>query len=104
MTRPVVAPTSPWIYEAGDYQQNVIRITVDFDNTTLALLGATVYRDAACVYSHIYIGLGADGTPDTSPLVFTVPAGSTNITAKQLSRQGFSTYGDLNSAQVTAGP
>lgn len=95
---------SPWVFEAADYQRNVIRITVTFDNSTKELQTGTVYRDAACVYTRIYIGLGADGTPDTSPHRFIVPAGTTTFTAAQMAMVGLNTINDILAFQVTAGP
>lgn len=96
--------TSPWTYQATDYQGNVIRIDVAFDDATQVLTGATVYRDAACVYRHIYLGVGADGVPDSTPTAFTVPAGTTTISAAALARQGLSNLSDVLALQVTAGP
>lgn len=96
--------STPWVWQAGDYQQHVIRITVTFDNTTRVLSGSTVFRDAACMYHKIYIGLGPDGTPDTSPRVFTVPAGTTTFTAAQMSSVGLNKIEDIVSLQITAGP
>lgn len=96
---------SPYIYEAVDYTRvNVIRITVDFDDTSHVITGASVYRDAACLFKKIYIGLGPDGTPDTTPKVFSVPAGTTAITAAQLSHFGLNSIEDVLALQIVAGP
>lgn len=104
MTKPTpLPPQSPFVYEAGDYQDHVIRITVTYDNATRALTGATVFRDAACVYTHIYIGVGADGTPNTSPHQFVVPAGITSITTGQLSAAGLTSANQVYTLQITAG-
>lgn len=97
-------PTSPWVWQAVDYLGAQIRITVDFDNSTQALLDATVYRDAACLYRHIYIGLGTDGLPNSTVHSFAVAAGSTVISASQLSKNGLNTLADVTSLQITAGP
>lgn len=94
---------SPWVWEAVDYQGNVIRITVVFNNATRALSSATVSRDAACVYTKIYIGIGADGTPDTTHAI-PVPAGTTPITARQMAAVGLHVIGDVIAFQITAGP
>jgi hypothetical protein len=97
-------PSSPWVWQCTDNFANIIRITVTFNNTTLALTGATVFRDAGCQWTHIYLGLGPDGTPDTSAHTFLVPAGTTAISAGQLSANGLTTYGDVTGLQITAGP
>lgn len=95
---------TPYVWEALDYQQNAIRITVNFDNATRALSGASAFRDSACVYRHIYIGTGADGTPDSTPRVVHVPAGTTPVTAQQLHNVGLDTIEDFLALQITAGP
>jgi hypothetical protein len=92
------------VYQASDYKDHVIRITVTFDNTTKVLTGATAFRDATCVYTKIYIGVGADGTPDATPHKVTVPSGTTTVTAAQLSAVGLSTINDIIALQITAGP
>jgi hypothetical protein len=96
--------SSPYVQAFQDNFGNVIRITVTFDNTTRALSGATVYRDANCQWTHIYLGLGADGTPDTTTKAFTVSAGTTNINANQLRQRGLNTIEDVLALQITAGP
>lgn len=97
-------PTSPWVfYNATDYAGNSISITVTFDASN-NLTGASVFRDAACVYRHIYVGLGTDGTPNSTAKSFTVPAGTTNVTQNQLNHVGLNTVTDLLGVQVTAGP
>jgi hypothetical protein len=96
--------TSPYVWEAGDYLTRVIRITVTFNNATRALTGATVFRDAACLYQKIYIGTGADGTPDNTDKVIVVPAGSASVTAQQLRQRGLDTIEDVLALQITAGP
>jgi hypothetical protein len=101
-------PVSPWRYDSGaDYQGNHVSITINYDNTTRALLGATLHRDAGCVYTKIYIGLGADGKPDSTTHVFNVGnlTGDRSVTPAQLAAVGLSTIEDVNAlGQITAGP
>lgn len=99
-------PVSPWIYQAADYQGNVIRVTIVFAAASpFTITTVTTFRDAACVYKNIYFGLGADGTPDTSSKAFGgVPSGTTTVGAALLSSLGFSTILDVLAGQVTAGP
>jgi hypothetical protein len=104
VTRPPGVVTSPWVYQASDYKDHVIRITVTFDNTTKVLTGATAFRDATCVYTKIYIGLGTDKSPDSTPHRIAVPAGTTTVSAAQLSAVGLSTINDIIALQITAGP
>jgi hypothetical protein len=95
---------SPWVYQAPDYRGNLIRITITFNNATRAITSATVFRDAACVYTKIYIGLGADGTPNSTNKVFSIPPGTTSVPLSQLSNNGLNTIEDVLALQVTAGP
>jgi len=94
---------TPWIWEDADFAGNVIRITVTFDNGTRVINGCTVFRDAACVYRHMLIGLGGDGTPDTSPRNVNVPAGTTVVPVNALNNQGLTTIEDVLALQITAG-
>lgn len=97
--------TSPWIWEAADYQGNKIRISIAFDVNTHAIVsGSTVFRDAACVYTKVYVGLGADGTPNSTTRVFTVPAGTTSISQNALNSKGLNTIEDVLALNITAGP
>jgi hypothetical protein len=91
--------TSPWTYEAADYHGKVIRISVPFNTTTKVVSNATVFRDVGCVYTKVYIGI-----PSGNPMVFTIPDGTTTVTTAQMAAKGVTTWDDLNSAQVTAGP
>lgn len=99
-------PVSPWVYQASDYQGNVIRVTATFSNTSpFTLNTVTTFRDAACVYHNIYFGLGPDNTPNTSSKTFGgVPSGTTTVGAAFLSSLGFNTITDVLAGQVTAGP
>lgn len=101
-----VAPpaTSPWVWQAPDNFGNIIRITVTFNEATRALTGATVFRDAGCQWNHIYLGLGADGTPDSTAAAFTVPAGTSSVTTNQLRQRGLDVIEDIQALQITAGP
>jgi hypothetical protein len=94
---------TPWVQQFEDYVGAAIRITVDFDNTTRAITGGTAYRDASCLMTKILIGLGPDGTPDTTETQFTVPAGTTEIPGSAFSDLGLSTIEDVLALQITAG-
>lgn len=95
---------TPWTYQANDYLDRVLRISVAFNNATRALTGATVVRDPGCLYSRIYFGTGPDGKPDSTPRKVTVPVGTTNLTAGQLSSAGLDTIEGILALQITAGP
>jgi len=95
---------SPYTYEAADYQGNIIRISFEFDNKSKVLRDAITYRDAACVYTKIYLGLGPDGTPNSTRTQFTLPAGTSVISAAKMHAVGLRVIWDVLALQITGGP
>jgi hypothetical protein len=98
--------TSPWVWEAQDYLQRAIRITVTFNDTTRAITGITAFRTSGCLYTKILIGTSADGVPDDTDKIVTVPVGTTNLTQNQLNNlaaRGLATIEDILALQITAG-
>ncbi len=93
---------SPWTWEARDYQGNKISITIPFDNTTKVLSNGTIFRDAACVYTTLIVGVGGDGTVESSTKTFSVPSGTHTITASAMSSKGINTIDDILNLQITA--
>lgn len=109
----VILPTSPWTFYAVtggvNYDQTLIAFTVTFSGTwapSTALTGGQTFRDPASPYTRVAIGaLNQDGSPATGTKVVTVPSGTTNFTAGQLSAVGLNTIGDITGApQITALP
>lgn len=97
-------PTSPWLaYTATDFAGFTVSFTVTFDASN-NLTGATVFRDAACQYKNVYIGLGVDGTPNTTSKKFAIPAGTTQVSKAQINAVGVRTVADAQDTQITAGP
>lgn len=100
-------PVSPWRYDSGaDYQGNHVSITINYDNTTRALINATLHRDAGCMYKRILIGVGADGSPEGSTHTFGIGnlEGDRNITQAGLAAVGLNTIEDVTAlGQITAG-
>jgi hypothetical protein len=97
---------SPYVYDSGgDFQGNHITITVVFNDVSRALTSATVHRDAGCVYTKILIGIGADGTPNTTTKVINVGnlVGDRSFTPTQMAAVGLNTIDDILSLQITAG-
>jgi hypothetical protein len=90
---------TPWTQSFTDNFGKKIKITINFDNTTRAISGGTIVRDSGCQWTRIYIG-----TPDTTDKVFSVPVGTTNLTANQLSQRGLNVIEDVTALQITAGP
>lgn len=100
---------SPWTWQALDYVGLAINITVNFDNTTHALVAvggacATIHRDSGCQYTKIVLdnptdavkakrlAAPADGRPDAT------------YTVNQLKAQGLNTIDDILAVQITAEP
>jgi hypothetical protein len=98
--------TSPHVLlQAADSQGLFIRITITFNNNTRALTGATLHRDVGCAYNHLYLGVGADGSPDSATKTFkNLPTGDTPVSAAQLAAKGLNTAEDCLAFQITAGP
>lgn len=97
-------PQSPFVYDSGgDYRGNNLRVTVTYNNSTRALTGASITRDPGCVYSKIYLGVGVDGTPNSTPHQVSVPVGTLAITTAQLAAIGLNLAEDIYALQVTAG-
>lgn len=99
--------TSPYV--AGDWTDftgvNRIRVTVVFDNTTRTITAINTHRDAACLYTQIAVGIGPDGTPDSSPRRWTPPVGDHVSTPQELAflaNQGVSTIEQFLTFQITA--
>lgn len=95
---------SPWTWEATYPDGGPgIRITLLFDDTTRQLQdGGALQRDQDSIYSHIHVGLGPDGTPNTSPNTFSPPVGTTAVTAAQLNTRGLITIEDVLGQNITA--
>jgi hypothetical protein len=93
-------PTSPWtFYDSGpDYQGHSITGTVTFDGAG-ALTGASVTRDAGCVWTQVVIGDPAAPrrTIDLSGL-----EGSRNFSKAQLNARGLVNVTDIDGYQITA--
>lgn len=97
---------SPYIQEFTDYMGRPIRITVTFNDVTRMITGITLYRDPACLFNYILIGLGTDGIPDHSDKAIQVPAGETVVGQGQLNflaNKGLATIEDIDALQITCG-
>ena len=99
-----MALVSPWTYTAGDYQGLVLSVTITFDGLTGVILTVAAHRDAGCMYSRFYFGLGADGTPDTTGSQMAIAEGDSLIGVAVLNGFGFTTISQALASQVTAGP
>jgi hypothetical protein len=91
-------PTSPWVfYDSGaDSTGKHIWFSVSFgvDNV---LTGGIGHRDAGCQWTKLLIGLGPDGTPDSSTRTINLAGftGDHAFTAPQLNSVGLTTVADV---------
>jgi hypothetical protein len=71
---------------------------------SVALTGGQTFRDPASPYTRVAIGaLNQDGTIPAGTKVVTIPLGTTDFTATQLSHVGLDTIADVTTApQITA--
>lgn len=110
---------SPYVMTFGDYladpgadadqtkPRHAVRIEVAFNNGNHSITGATAWRAADCLWTKIALGVGSDGTPNTSPVVFDLSGlndASTSISGGQLAKPpyNFSTIDDFMALQITA--
>lgn len=100
---PPTPATSPWGQHFEDYVGQAIDITVIFDEGDRSITSASIHRDAECLFTTIFIGLGPDETPNTSPVHFEVPTGTTPISAGVLSLLGFNVIEEIEALQISAG-
>lgn len=103
MTKPAPVTPNPWVYEARDYQNKVLRIEIRWSDADRDLLSAVAYRDPGCVYDTIFIGLDAEGSVNRSPDQWTVPEGETLIRNNLLKKARLRSIDDVQAVQVTAG-
>jgi hypothetical protein len=92
-------PTSPWqFYEGGDYLERMITGVVTF-GADQVLTGATVTRDAGCLWTKIIIGdpLNPTRTVNVGNL-----EGSRSFTKAQLNAVGLAIVTDIAGFQITA--
>ncbi|WP_433078867.1 hypothetical protein ACQP1P_38570 [Dactylosporangium sp. CA-052675] len=95
-------PTSPWEFynSGGDYLERSISATVTFNQSTGAITGGSITRDAGCLYVTIVIGDPA--SPSRSIDVSGIE-GTRSFTAGQLAARGISNISDILSfGQITA--
>lgn len=95
---------SPWTYTTADYQGLVLSVTITFNNLTGVILTVAAHRDAGCMYSRFYFGLGADGIPDTAGSQMAIPQGDSIIGMAVLNGFGFTAIQQALAVQQTAGP
>jgi hypothetical protein len=94
---------SPWVSTFADYLGRTIVLSVNFNNSTRAILNANVTRDADCAYTKILFGVGPNGVPDDTATQLTIEAGPSSIGRGQIVAFGFDLIQDMQTVQITAG-
>lgn len=100
---------SPWVWQALDYVGDAIRISVNFDDVTHALVNvggacATVHRDTGCQYTKIVLDNPTDGVKAKRLAAPADGAADATYNVAQLSHQGLTTIDDVLAVQITAEP
>lgn len=96
---------NPYHWESGDLEGDLITIDFTWDAVTRLILAITVFRDVDCAWNTILIGLGADGSPNSSQRQVSVPIGTRTLAPTLLSalaNHGLSTIDDVLTLQITA--
>jgi len=97
-------PVSPWVWDSEDYVGLVIRITVNWNNSTRALQSAVVHRDDGCQYHTIVFDVPSDAVKSKRLAAPADGAGDKTYTANQMKAQGLNTIDDVLAVQITAEP
>lgn len=101
---PLEEVSNPWVYEARDYQDKIIRISINWDSSDGDLMSAVTYRDPECVYNKIFIGLpDGGGNPNDTPDQWDVPEGEALIRHNVLRKARLRNINDVIHTQITAG-
>lgn len=95
--------TSPWVFQCVDRNNVPFKATFNFNTSTRALTSCVVARNAGCLYTQLWLGLGSDGTPNTTVDAFNAPSAITNLGAATLATAGLSTIDDVLAIQITCG-
>ena len=96
-------PAPPYVWSGADYADRIISISIDYNETTGELTGATTNRASGCLFSRILIGVGSDGSPENAPHKIQCPDGQRNVSKGQLHAVGLDAITDVLNGQITAG-
>ncbi len=104
---PVPPSTSPYVYEIQDNWGKNFRITVFWEVILTRLItGMTAYREPGCALTTWLLGVGPDGTPDTTDKkIGPLAEGTTILTGSQLELlllHGIGTIDNFVGHQITA--
>lgn len=95
--------TSPWVFQCVDRNNVPFKATFNFTTGTRALTSCVVARNAGCLYTNLWLGLGSDGTPNATVNTFNAPSAITNLSAATLAADGLATIDNVLAIQITCG-
>lgn len=99
-----MAIQTPWVVEFQDYLRRKVIITVNFDNTTRAIINAVIHRDNGCLWHFIVFDNPNDPQKAKRLAAPADGAGDVTYTAAQIAAQGLSTIEQATALQITASP
>lgn len=94
---------NPWEFGGTDSENREVLVSLPWDSISRALGDATTRRDDGCLYRTFLVGVGPDGTPDSTPTQFGIPEGLSQIPQATLNGVGLTTIDDILAQQVTLG-
>ncbi len=94
---------NPWEFGGTDSENREVLVSLPWDSISRALGDATTTRDDGCLYRTFLVGVGPDGTPDSTPTQFGIPEGLSQIPQATLAAAGLTTIDNIISQQVTLG-
>lgn len=94
---------NPWEFGGTDSENREVLVSLPWDSISRALGDATTTRDDGCLYRTFLVGVGPDGTPDSTPTQFGIPEGLSQIPQATLADVGLATIDNIISQQVTLG-
>src|SRR5260370_9609550 len=98
-----MALVSPWAYTTTDASGLTLTVTFTFDNVTFTVLTITGHKDAGCAYSNFYMGVGADGRPDSTATQLAIPQGNALMALALLTGLALTPIRDVLAHPVTPG-
>lgn len=104
----VIVIPNPYVYSSGpDTAAREVSISFTWNATTRLLTGITAHRDPGCQFTSILVGLGTDGTPDSTDKNIDISglSGDRVLPAARidfLAAHGLATIDDILALQITA--
>jgi len=95
---------NPYVWRVWDDAGRQLQVSFTWVPVTRLLLGIATVRDDGMAWNRVLIGLGSDGSPDTTPWKLDVPVGNTDLTSVLtglLVGLGLTTIDNVLATQIT---